>query len=276
MEETIIVKADGTEEPFAEEKLKASLLKAGAPTETVDHITHEIKLGLQPRMKTSDIYRHAFSLLETDIPKGTQARYALKRAIFDFGPSGFPFEAYVAELFRAEGYEASTNLIAKGKCVEHEIDIYLKKDGTPTYVEAKFHNTPGFKTDLKVVLYVKARIDDIRAKEGEEVEGLVLTNTKFTSMARQYAACAGLPLMGWDYPHGKDLHALIGNSGMYPITALSVLSHREKEILLAQKIVLCRDIPHHSETLRSLGVDQDRMEKLLIEVGALCGRPQAV
>lgn len=268
---TEIIKADGTIEEFNREKLQSSLKKAGAGEDEIADIVAEIERELKPLMKTADIYRHAFSLLEKDIPKGTAARYALKRAIFDFGPSGFPFEAYLAELFRARGYGASTNAIARGKCVEHEIDVLLKKDGITTYVEAKFHNTPGFKTDLKVVLYVKARIDDIKEKEGDSVQGLVLTNTKFTSMAREYASCAGLPLMGWDYPHPLNLHSLIGETGLYPITALSSLTHREKEALLAQKIVLCRDLPRHADLLKGLGVPTSRIDSLFSEVGALCG-----
>lgn len=268
-----IIKADGTKEEFDPEKLRTSLRKAGASEEEVSAIVADVVNELKPLMKTADIYRHAFSHLQKDIPKGTAARYALKRAIFDFGPSGFPFEAYVAELFRTRGYEASTNAIEKGKCVEHEIDVLLKKNGVTTYIEAKFHNTPGFKTDLKVVLYVKARIDDIKAKVGDSAEGLVLTNTKFTSMAREYAICAGLPLMGWDYPHSNDLHTLIGESGLYPITALSSLSHREKEALLAQKIVLCRDLPRHADLLKGLGLTSSRIDALFVEVGALCGTP---
>lgn len=271
MPEAIILKADGTQEPFVPEKLLASLTKAGATPTLAESIVEQIVHDLKPLTKTADIYRSAFALLEQDVPRGTAARYALKRAIFDFGPSGFPFEAYVAELFRKRGFDATTNAIARGKCVEHEIDVLLKKDGITTYVEAKFHNTPGFKTDLKVVLYVQARIEDIKAKEGESVHGMVLTNTKFTSMARQYASCAGLPLMGWDYPQGEDLHALIGESGLYPITALSTLTRREKEQLLSQKIVLCRDLPHQTEALRNMGLTKGKMSKLFTEVGALCG-----
>lgn len=270
----IITKADGTEEAFEPQKLLTSLVRAGASDQTAAEILAEVEKGLKPRMRTNDIYRRAFSLLRTEEPHGPAARYALKRAIFDFGPSGFPFEAYVAELFRARGYEAATNTMGKGKCVEHEIDVLLKKDGITTYVEAKFHNTPGFKTDLKVVLYVKARIDDLRAAQGESVRGMVLTNTKFTSLALSYGTCAGLPLMGWDFPADDNLHTLIGTTGLYPITALSTLKRQEKEALMAQKIVLCRDLPHRTDALRALGIEGNRANKLFTEVGGLCGHPQ--
>jgi hypothetical protein len=48
-------------------------------------------------MRTDEIYAHAFEMLrEADIPAAA-ARYSVKRAIFALGPSGFPFEQFLAE-----------------------------------------------------------------------------------------------------------------------------------------------------------------------------------
>jgi len=68
------------------------------------------------------------------------------------------------------------------------VDVVVRQNGAILYVEAKFHNAAGFKTDLKTVLYVKARLDDIRAARKnagaqEPMRGMVVTNTKFTSVA---------------------------------------------------------------------------------------------
>lgn len=265
----LVVKADGTQETFERAKLESSLTKAGASAEDIAAIADIVERTLAPNMSTAAIYRNAFRLLRKR-EAGTAARYSLKRAVLEFGPSGFPFEAYLAEVFRTEGFEATTNAISQGACVEHEIDVLLHKDGIKTYVEAKFHNTPGFKTDLKVVLYVKARIDDIKKREGESVRGLVVTNTKFTDMARRYAECAGLPILGWDYPDVDNLHQRIEQSGLYPVTALTSLSRREKLLLLSQKVVLCNGLLRHTDALRSLGISQGRHARLTQEIGALC------
>ena len=61
----------------------------------------------------------------------------------------------------------------------------------------KFHNELGMKSDLKVALYVKARVDDLKkhkAERGERPidEGWIITNTKFSKMAVQYANCNGM------------------------------------------------------------------------------------
>ena len=104
----LIRKADGTDEPFNPDKLVNSLRRAGAEEEAISHITEKIKGELRPLMRTSDIYRRAFLFLRKE-RRGIAARYSLKRAVLEFGPSGFPFESYIAELFRARGYEAINN-----------------------------------------------------------------------------------------------------------------------------------------------------------------------
>lgn len=265
----LVVKADGTKEAFDRSKLERSLRRSGASESDMRAIAEEVERKLTPGKTTASIYREAFAKLRT-LETGTAARYSLKRAILDLGPSGFPFEAYLAEVFRTEGYQAVTNTIGRGKCVEHEIDVLLDKDGTRTYVEAKFHNGPGFKTDLKVVLYVKARIDDIRAREGSAIEGMVVTNTKFTDMAVRYAQCVGLTLIGWDYPSNNSLQTRIESSYMYPLTALTSLTNREKTLLLTQKTVLCNGLMRKQDALAQLSLPPSRRERLAQEIGALC------
>ena len=267
----LITKADGTQEEFAREKLIHSLRKAGAEGGTLDAIVTHIEAELKPLISTSEIYRHAFDLLRKE-PKGVAARYSLKRAILELGPSGFPFEAYLAELFRAQGKEAVIDQIVKGVCVEHEVDVIFTDGKTKTYVEAKFHNAAGFKTDLKVVLYVKARIDDIQlARKEERVAGMIVTNTKFTTRAVAYASCEGLALIGWDYPVTGNLHDIIGETGLYPTTALTSLTRSEKNLLLAEKLVLCKSLPEQAQQMARAGIRPSKFGKIFAEVGALCG-----
>ena len=260
----LITKADGEVEPYNPHKLLESLKRAGADKHTSDTIAHTVEKELYKGITTQEIYRRAFAHLR-DAHKPSAARYSLKRAVLEFGPSGFPFEAYLAELFRAEGYEAKIDQIIKGKCVEHEVDVVMTKGGVTTFVEAKFHNSLGFKTDLKVALYVKARLEDISA-----TSGLIATNTGFTDKAEQFAACAGVQLLGWDTPHGTTLHSKIERTGLYPITALTSLTRREKIALLEQKMVLCRDISKEVQVLEQTGISGRRLDEALKEAGALC------
>lgn len=258
-----ILKSDGERERFNPGKLVSSLERSGASADVARHITDDIAKQLYDGVTTHEIYARAFEYLRKD-KKGSAARYSLKRAVLQFGPSGFPFEAYIAELYAAEGFDVRIDQIIPGKCVEHEVDVIISKGEDITYAEAKFHNTAGYKCDLTVVLYVKARIDDIGKK------GLVVTNTKFTDKAVQFAQCAGLELLGWDYPQGASLHDRIDRARLYPVTALTTLSRREKTALLNDKLVLCRGLEHQGELLTKAGISGKKAEAVLEEAAALC------
>lgn len=266
-----IAKADGTSETFDPIKLLHSLKRAGASDAQAHAVQARVEKELYDGITTGEIYSKAFAHLREE-RRGIAARYSLKRAVLELGPSGFPFESFIEQLFIAEGYKTAIDQIVKGKCVEHEVDAVLHKNGQTTYVEAKFHNTAGFKTDLKTVLYVKARIDDIRAvhKLPAAIHGLVVTNTKFTSHAIRYARCQGLGLLGWDYPQEGNLHERIDHAGIYPITALTTLSKHEKMALLSQRLVLCRALSEETRALAEAGIRGKKADQVLEEVGALC------
>jgi len=289
-----IIKSDGSAETFDPNKLITSLTRAGATAEAARDIADAISKETKEGTTTHEIYRRAFAHLR-DHKREAAARYSLKRAVLEFGPSGFPFEAYLAEIFRSEGYTASVDQHIQGKCVEHEVDVVLTRGDERIYVEAKFHNTIGFKTDLQVALYVQARTLDIIAGDeqrsaphsepGEDthgkephapIRGMIATNTKFTSLATSYAECNKLELLGWDYPVGRDLHDRIEASGLYPITALTSLSRNEKTALLAQRVVLCRDLGRHEEALAQAGVQPRQMQDVLTEAGGLCNSGRKV
>ncbi len=267
----LITKADGTSQEFNSAKLHGSLVHAGADDAIAEEIVNEIAKELYEGITTTEIYRRAFAhLRERKHPAAS--RYSLKRAMLEFGPSGFPFEAYLAEIFRAKGYSAKIGQIIQGACVEHEVDVVMMKDAVTTYIEAKFHNTVGFKTDLQVSLYVKARMDDIRAtvKDPHAVLGLLATNTKFTSQVVQYSTCAGLGLLGWEYPDKGNLHDLIDETHLYPITALTSISNREKAALMSEKVVLCNGILQNSSAFLRAGIPEKRIGEIITEAGMLC------
>src|SRR3989344_4295584 len=89
-------------------------------------------------MTTKEIYTHAFEILHRE-EKPVALKYSLRHAIMELGPSGFPFEDFVAEIFRAKGFEAKTGQVVKGFCVEHEIDVVAWNEEKLIMVEAKLH-----------------------------------------------------------------------------------------------------------------------------------------
>ncbi len=138
-----ITKSDGEIEEFNPAKLVQSLVHAGAEESAAGQIASDVEKEMKAGMSTHDVYARAFTLLRSH-RSAAAARYSLKRAVLEFGPSGFPFEAYLAELFRHEGYDAIVDAHIKGALLEHEVDFVLTKGSEKMYLVANFHNTLGF------------------------------------------------------------------------------------------------------------------------------------
>lgn len=269
-----ITKADGTTEQFDVEKLIASLKRAGAKDDSITEVVNAIERKLAPGISTAAIYREAFSILKK-IEHPVASRYSLKRALLDFGPTGYPFEDYVAEIFKAEGWDASTRHILTGKCTTHEVDVVAEKKGKRIGAEVKFHNQAGLRTDVKTALYVHARWHDLneaaKAKgEKEFSEWYLVTNTHFTSQAIEYALCAGLSLIGWDYPRGEGLQDRIEQHRLHPLTCLTTLSKGEKDRMMVERVVLCKSIADHPDTLAKFGVPERKLKNIMAESKYLC------
>lgn len=270
-----VLKADGTKEPFDVVKLERSLKKAGASSKVVSDIIEHTKVNSDKEITTQEIYRNAFELLHKE-DKPIALKYSLKRAIMDLGPSGFAFEDFIAEIFRQKGFEAETGKIVRGFCVEHEVDVVAWNTEKLIMVEAKFHNELGIKSDLKIALYVKARFDDLRkmtykyGKERHLDEGWLVTNTKFTSTAIEYGSCqGGLRMIGWNYPPVGNLHDMILESKLHPVTCLSSLNGREKKELLDKGVVLCKSILENQDLLVSIGLTGSKAQKVIEEIESL-------
>ncbi len=276
-----IIKADGTREIFDREKLKRSLRKIGTNGTTIDMILAKIEFNLIDGFTTKEIYKQAFSLLKK-YQRPVALRYSLKKAIAELGPSGFPFEKYVAQIFKAQGYQAVTGQIAMGACVPHEVDVVAFNETELIMVEAKFHTDFNSRSDLKVALYIKARFDDLTnsvfkyglsaqvgGRERKMTKGMLITNTKFSSTAIQYGECAGLHMMGWNYPKNNNLNHLIESMNLVPLTVLTTLTQAEKKMFLANDLVLSKQLGDFG-LLKSYGFDDNKAAMVVSEVYDLC------
>ncbi len=270
----LITKADGSREEFDKEKLRASLRRAGAKKTAIDSIVAEVEAVMHEGIRTNEIYRHAFSHLREE-DTSVVARYALRRALFGLGPSGFPFEAFLSRLFEAEGYNTRVGIVLQGKCAKHEIDLAAYKDDHAFIAEAKFHNRPGLRSDLKVAMYSYARLTDLSEQKicSADICGVknlkIVTNTKFTSAAVKYAKCSGVDLLSWEYPKQNNLFDLIDKHRLYPLTVLQSITQSQKKLLLADGLIVCEDLLRQKNKLKQLSLSKKRMETLLSEVSQL-------
>jgi hypothetical protein len=275
-EDIEVVKSSGKTTKFSIAKLKSSLRRSGADAAIIQQIVDKVRDELYRGISTKEIYNRAFALLKKK-KSVFASKYKLKKAIYELGPTGFPFEKFVGTVLQYSGYEVFIGQIFNGKCVSHEVDVTARKNGQNIVVECKFHNEEGRNCDVKVPLYINSRYRDILEfgkslsnKKLQPNEGWVVTNTRFTLDAIQYGECVGLYLLSWDYPIGNGLKDRIDRLGLYPITVSTLLTKREKEFLLSRDIVLCRQLINDHFYLDHLGISESRKDRVLKEIQSLC------
>jgi hypothetical protein len=271
-----VTKMSGDQVLFDEEKLRRSLRRARADEDIINEVITKVKTELYDSMPTKDIYKLAFSYLKKH-SSFSASRYKLKTAILELGPSGFPFEKYIAELLKFKNYSTEVGTIVQGHCVTHEIDIIALKEDRQLIIECKFHSDQRRYCDIKVPLYIHSRFKDVELKLKEKQPqsnkiylGGLVTNTRFSSDALQYGNCMGMFMLSWDYPLNKSLKMLIDQSGLHPVTSLLELTRSEKEQLLAGGIVLCRDLVTKQKELSAIKISEVRIRRIMEEVKSIC------
>lgn len=270
-----IQKSNGEVVQFDPDKLRASLARSGAGVSEVEAVVEQVKGILYPGIPTEEIYGLAYSLLQRQGNRQA-GRYKLKQALLELGPSGFPFERFVGALLTHQGFACEYDQVLPGKCVRHELDLIARREAELRYIECKFHQQRGQKTDVKVSLYLHSRFRDLeearqlrRDKHGPGFEGWLFTNTRFSDDAITYGRCAGMHLVSWDYPKGESLKELIEASNIFPITCLSGLTSDEKRYLMEHHVVSCGDLDQHRDLLEAAGIGPERLESICIEASEI-------
>ena len=97
------------------------------------------------------------------IKKDLASKYKLKKAIYELGPTGYPFENFISAILKYSGYKTTTGEILQGICIKHEIDVLAHKNGDTTMIECKFHGEQGYNCNVKVPLYINSRYQDVKS-----------------------------------------------------------------------------------------------------------------
>ena len=277
LENNILVKKNTDEiEPFSIQKLRQSLQSCGATINEVETIINQMETAIYDGISSNEIYKKAFFLLKK-YNKISASRYSLKRALFDLGPTGYPFERLVGALLKEKGYKTKVGVILNGECITHEIDVLAEKDGNVFAIECKFHSDAKGSSNVKVPLYINSRFLDIQKQWNTNSnntshlkQGWLVTNTRFTKDAINYAKCVGLTLLSWDYPKNNGLKANIDTLALYPITALTTLTKKEKHQLIEKDVILVKELINASNKMKNIGFSDDRIDQVLDEVNKLC------
>lgn len=244
-----IKKTTGEHEPFKEKKYLTSMRDAGIEYSLAQEVMRMVGRDKQNLRTTDSLHTATERTLVNTNNYAEAARYNLKRSIINLGPSGFPFEQFIARLFQAYGYATETNLILQGKCVKHEIDVIARRDNLHYMIECKHHHYSGAKTKVQVALYTHARFLDVvdrwAQQEGNKKDQHVpwlVTNTKVTSDVIAYADCVGMKILAWHYPKNKGLNQFIEKNKLYPVTTLPNVSLKTQQVLVRNKLILLSDV----------------------------------
>lgn len=110
-----IIKASGEPAEFVRGSIERSTVRAGASKELAKAVAMDVERKVKKGMKTKEILDLTLKALESR-PE-IAARYDLKRAIMNLGPSGFPFEEFFSQVLRNYGYTTTTGNQVQGKVV---------------------------------------------------------------------------------------------------------------------------------------------------------------
>ncbi|CAN5144586.1 hypothetical protein BH09PAT1_BH09PAT1_7820 [soil metagenome] len=264
-----VIKADGSQEPYSDEKVVKSIKRAGIPEKLQVSVLKSIKSKLYDNIPTYDIYGFINDALANSQEPYSKSRYSLKQSIMMLGPTGYPFEDFMGRIFSEHGYKVQTRQILNGRCVTHEIDVIAEKDGKKILIEAKFHNNPGTRSDVHIPLYVHSRFEDLKDRYKFD-EAWIVTNTKTTTDADTYANCNGMNIISWNSPEKGSLRDLIEEKNLHPVTMLTTLTTQQKAQLLANHIIMCKDLIDNHKNLALLSLAPEEMKLTLTEAEYIC------
>ncbi len=270
-------KNNGEKEDFSFEKIYQSLQRVGVPRSLANSAVKEIKKKVYPGIKTKEI-AHLISEYFKEKNLGYALKFNLKEGMKKLGPTGFPFEKYIGEIFAVKGFEVKLNQIIRGCCSNYEIDFTAKKGALFYIGECKFRKLFKGKVHLDVALANYARFLDIKKEierkrelKGLKVKSILVTNRKFTTKAINYSKCVGVDLLGWRYPSDKGLEFLIEEEKLYPITILPSLDRYTSRLFISRRITLIKDLLDINLVLLSkeTGVELKQLKSLQMEAKVL-------
>jgi hypothetical protein len=238
LKKIFITKANGGKAVFDVTKVESTCIRAGASSEQAKRIAYQTYSRIYQNISTKEIYRMVLGFLAKE-NIAAKHRYRLKESIMKLGPAGFSFEIYVGQILQEFGYKVSSiGSEVQGRCVRHEIDLFVEYQGKRWLVECKYHNVLGRYTGLKESLYTHARFLDLEGKVDAE---MLVCNTKVSPDVITYALCVGQKVLSWKYPIHQGLEKMIEEKKLYPITII-MPTKRELELFLKNNLMIAKNI----------------------------------
>ena len=232
-----VIKNSGDKEKFDSKKIYNTILSAGGSRKIAKETISLAKKKFKENATTKEILEFVLNNLKKE--PGLKQRYDLKRAIMSLGPTGFPFEQFFAKLLENYGYKTKTDQKLRGKKIIQEVDIVATKD-KKYMVECKYHNDLGTITRLHPAMYTYARFLDLNKYSFDEP--WLVTNTKCSWDAINYASGVNLKITSWNFPKNDSLQKLIQDKNLYPVTILIGVDEEIKKSLFGAGFIVLKDL----------------------------------
>jgi hypothetical protein len=261
----MVEKFDGRREPFERRKLLWSAEHMGATADIAEEAVRLVEKEAYDSISTLQLARLLHRALQR-FP--TLARYAINLRVALAQVNPYPdFEIFIRELFQRAGYHVRTGGIVRGRCSEHEIDGVLEGKGETLVLEVKHHDEYHTDTNLDVVRIAWALLEDLQEGAASGISPflpsgtVIVSNTKLSPQATQYAECRKLRFLGWFTPQRENLNTLILRHTCYPVTIIRGLRQTEYSSLSKAGIVVLEDLARRSvrELRRVTDLPDDRL-----------------
>ena len=220
MKKIKLTKHDGSRQLYDQKKVVNSILRAGIRKDKVTQILGVVEAKLYDAMSTAELYH----LVAQEIEKAGLTKhsrfYRLREALAKMDP--IDFEKFVDQILSQAGYSCQWNLIVRGFCVEHQIDVIARDNqGKLFFVEVKHHRHFHRDSGLGTIAELWAQLEDLRKgfenkrSQYDFNNAWLVTNTKFSNHAKRYARCQNLKLSGWRF----NLNGRQANEGLEKMLA---------------------------------------------------------
>jgi len=209
----VVIKADKRRERFNKNKIINSLLKIGLEEDKALEIAQQAKEELKGKITTDEIFNFVTSKLE-NYNLLYAGKYNLRRAIMNLGPTGYPFEKYIAKVLNTYNFTTKTNQSFKWKMLFF-MKLMFWRIKIMIFILLSVNTTilVGVNLNIKVPLYIHSRFLDLKANLKEKnkyhYQMWLITNTKFTTEALKYGECMKIKMIGWLYPKNNSLEKLL-------------------------------------------------------------------
>jgi len=178
----------------SDEKLKADLLEAG---NQLAHLAEEKRRSEEAVRKTAVAFENDLSIYQGILGQ-FQSRINQLRSVEWRHLQAVPFEDFLAEVFREWGYLVETTKVTG----DQGVDLIVTKNGVRTAIQAKGYLSSTVGNDAIQQAFTGMKIYNCQ-------QCAVITNSTFTSSARQAAAAVGCVLID-----GEKLPLLINGQFM--------------------------------------------------------------